>query len=60
MKPTDPLDLHTKKAMELFQVGQGQVTPEQRRFAKQQNYVERYRGGPRPLSELLKGKSWLR
>jgi len=45
---TKAYDVHTQKAVEIFKVPAEQVTSEQRRFAKTQNYFEMYRS-PTPM-----------
>lgn len=41
-------DIHTKKAAEMFTVPVTQVTPEQRKLGKMQNFLELY-SRPLPL-----------
>lgn len=38
----EPKDIHTQKAAEIFGVSADKVTPDQRRYAKQINFMENY------------------
>jgi hypothetical protein len=43
-------DVHLERAVEIFGVSPNQVTPDMRRFAKQNNYLRLYSPQPRILS----------
>lgn len=47
-------DLHTLKAMELFDVTEEDVTLEQRGYAKFYNYLSMYSAGPRRMLDHYK------
>lgn len=46
------LDLHRKKAAEIFGIPENEVTPEQRRYAKTVNYTNLY-NDPESLEKLV-------
>lgn len=46
------VDLHRKKAAEIFGIPEAQVTPEQRRYAKTVNYTNLY-NDPKSLENLV-------
>lgn len=52
----EKIDLHKIKAAELFKVPVSEVTPEQRKFAKQQSFVEAY-SFRQSLGQFLKEKT---